>query len=130
MILFEAREIHNVHKDTGEVGVRIGPVIPRSDEYDYFDAMDSLAVAGLKPNEFALSATVIDFSAGATDMGYLVTDRNRKTSTIVNVDKVLKNPDDYVTLHLANLLRSVDPTELEQFSIDAIMNHIYRTFDR
>jgi hypothetical protein len=129
-MLFEAHYIVQVDKDSRDVDYRVGRVEPYPSDHDHSNSLDNLTVTGLHDNDFGLFVGAGDLDLGMTEISYFVTQHSKNISTIVNSDKVLENPNSYVTPHLADLLKSAKPGEIEQFGIDAIMNHIYRTFGR
>ena len=128
-MIFEAR--HTFTISDGEVDIARRNVLIQRNGDDYSDPGFEVEVTGLHENDFALFADVLtldDDTSGAREFGYFVISTANKVSKLINSDYVLDFPEMYVSPHLARLLQSAPRHELEQFTIEPVLEHIDRAF--
>jgi hypothetical protein len=84
-----------------------------------------IIVEGMKPNDFAVFATVFD-EDGAEEIPFLVLDYRRKTGSAVLAacELVEAQLDKYVSPHLVRTMRSIDRGELAQFTINELVEYV------
>lgn len=127
MILFEALSIYYV--ENGQVGLRSADITPAnaSQLTTIPEAKRPLLVQGIYAGDFAVFISLAD-SDGVAEIPYLVTTEGSDTSTIVPSDIVELDTRTFGTYELARKLQSVDPTDIAQFGIEALISSLSKRY--
>lgn len=130
-MIFETLSIYGADQSTGDVYVRSGSVSPLSPLESVDEATDGpITVRGIHYEDFALFSSAID-EAGGSEVSYLVSHYRGKTEADIVPSALVESfPEWYVTPEMARHLKSIRPSELEQFCIHTIVDYINKSFGK
>ena len=126
-MLIETNSVYSVNTD-GSIGLRSDQLKLCSP--DHFSSAEGLCgqpfyVHGLTDEDFATFLTIVD-DEGVQEVGLLATAHQKRSgqTLITPYDLMIQDFDTYITEYLIEKIITIDPAELDQFSIQLLVAHL------